>query len=88
MAALAGLLLNASRWLYASGTVEPGDDTPFDLMVSVPFVLLAGVVLAFVARVRGLGPRRVANTALVLNGGLLLLIVAVATFGIAGYSGR
>ena len=43
MAALAGLLLNASRWLYASGTVEPGDDTPFNLMVSVPVVLLVGV---------------------------------------------
>lgn len=88
MAALAGLLLNASRWLSASGTVEPGDDTPFDLMLAVPAVLLLGTVLAFVARVRGFGPRRVASAALALNGGVLLLLVAVAVFGIAGYSGR
>ena len=88
MAALAGVLLNVSRWLGASGILEPGDDTPFDLIVSVPFVLLAGVVLAFVARARGLGPRRVANAALLLNGGVLILLVAIAAIGLANSQGR
>lgn len=87
-AVLAGVLLNASRWLYASGTVEPGDDTPFDLMVSAPLSLIIGLVLALLSLSRGWGSRRAANAGLILNGSVLALLVGIAIFGIATFTGR
>ena len=88
MTVAAGLALAGARWLSSSGLIEPGDDTPFDLMLCVPAALLIGSVLAWLSRARGWGSRSVANTALAVNAGLLSAIVAVAVVGLATFTGR
>lgn len=85
---LAGLLLALARWITADGPPDPCDDTAFNLMLGAPAMLALGLVLAVIAKAKGYGPSGLASLALLVNGGLLTGLLALAVFGIASYSGR
>ena len=85
---LAFLLLALARRISATGASEPGDDTAFNLMLAGPAALALGLLLASIAKARGLGPGRLATFALLVNAGLLTGLLALAAFGIATYPGR
>lgn len=87
-AVLAGLLLMLARWRTASGPPEPGDDTAFNLMLAAPVAFAIGLILASIAKTKGFGPPGLATLALLVNGGLLTGLLALAAFGIATYPGR